>query len=529
MTQVAPPEPSVRIVVIGAGQRGNAYASAVQGTSAAITAVADPVDFRRNDFGKKYIWRQETPAEGQAFADWKEFLQYEVDRRRRAATGQEVEPGPDAAFICTLDTQHADIIIGLAPLGLHILSEKPLATTLDDCLNIYAALLRDGPKSQPNAIFSTGHVLRYSPHNMLLRDLLLHQKVIGDVLSMEHTEPVGWWHFSHSYVRGNWRKESTTAPSLLTKSCHDIDLLLWILSSPADPSSAEPAHLPAVLTSTGHLAAFRRARKPKAAGNATNCLSCPHEQHCMYSAKKIYLETHLAKGNAGWPVSVVSPEIEECLNTAGSAAAEQKLTELLAEDYDAAVTPRTDVEGRNWFGRCVWEADNDVCDDQTVTLSWQDDALEEYPDSSRLAKSATFHMIAHTEAQCQRRGRISGTKGEITYDSTMIRWYSFENGGEQTLYPKQRGGGHGGGDAGLAEHFIDAVDAYKTGRMDLSTAQKTHIGCTLEDVIRSHAVVFAAEESRATRRFIDWLPWWRREVEAKLEERKGWTFVHGPG
>lgn len=108
----------------------------------------------------------------------------------------------DAAFICVLDELHKEVIVGLKPLGLHIMCEKPLATKLADCVEIYKAMLPDYPqKKQPEKIFSIGHVLRYSPHNMMLRKLLLEERVIGDVLSLNHTEPVGWWHFTHSYVR----------------------------------------------------------------------------------------------------------------------------------------------------------------------------------------------------------------------------------------------------------------------------------------------------------------------------------------
>jgi predicted dehydrogenase len=57
----------------------------------------------------------------------------------------------------------------------------------------------DGRKKDP--IFGICHVLRYSPHNMLLRHLVREKEVVGDILSIEHCEPVGWWHFSHSYVR----------------------------------------------------------------------------------------------------------------------------------------------------------------------------------------------------------------------------------------------------------------------------------------------------------------------------------------
>lgn len=199
MTETSVRQP--RILIIGAGSRGNAYARSIALSKlATVASVAEPIPFKRRDLGRKYIWKEQQPEAHQEFTDWRQFLQYEEKRRKLAAAGENVVDGVDAAFICTLDEQHAEIIIGLAPLELHILSEKPLATSLDDCLNIYASLLPK-PGSSPSKVFGIGHVLRYSPHNMLLRELLVEDEIIGEILSVEHTEPVGWWHFAHSYVR----------------------------------------------------------------------------------------------------------------------------------------------------------------------------------------------------------------------------------------------------------------------------------------------------------------------------------------
>lgn len=192
-----------RLLIIGAGARGKAYARAVtKSTTASIVAVAEPIQHKREAFGKKYIWGSAGQPAGpdQSFEDWKDFAQYEQRRRNKQAEGASVPPGVDGVFICTLDETHVEIIVALSPLGLHIMSEKPLATTLADCLKISRSV-QPNPNEPPTQIFAVGHVLRYSPHNIMLRKLLLEDDVIGDVISIEHTEPVGWWHFSHSYVR----------------------------------------------------------------------------------------------------------------------------------------------------------------------------------------------------------------------------------------------------------------------------------------------------------------------------------------
>lgn len=192
-----------RILIIGAGSRGNSYARATtQSSNGIVAGVAEPIVYKRQKLGKAFIWGDDADSgEGQEFDGWKQFLEWELKRRERQANGEDVPEGIDAVFICVLDEQHKEVILGLEPLGLHIMCEKPLATSLDDCVAIYKSLLPHGPGTSPARIFSIGHVLRYSPHNMLLRKLLLEDRVIGDIMSVNHTEPVGWWHFTHSYVR----------------------------------------------------------------------------------------------------------------------------------------------------------------------------------------------------------------------------------------------------------------------------------------------------------------------------------------
>ena len=203
-----------RLLIIGAGSRGNSYARATRlSSNGVIVAVAEPIPYKRRLLGEKYIWGNARPSEGQEFDDWKHYLSWELERRVKATRGEEVPEAIDGVFICVLDEMHKEVIVGLAPLGIHIMCEKPLATSLKDCVSIYKSLLPDFPSSTtPSKIFSIGHVMRYSPHNILLRKLLLEDKVIGEIMSINHTEPIGWWHFAHSYVR-----YGTT-----TSTCHNI-------------------------------------------------------------------------------------------------------------------------------------------------------------------------------------------------------------------------------------------------------------------------------------------------------------------
>jgi predicted dehydrogenase len=211
-----------RILVIGAGSRGSAYARSTQvSTNAVIAAVCEPVAYKRGEFGRKFIWGDSQPTPGQQFEGWQQWVEFENARRAKEKAGEEVERGIDAVFVCVLDEMHEEVVCGIAGLGVHVCCEKPMSTSLKSCVNIYNAL-RDGEKAGMNGhanghingntttetkrkgqgtVFGICHVLRYSPHNMLLRQLVLEKDVIGDVLSIEHVEPVGNWHFSHSYVR----------------------------------------------------------------------------------------------------------------------------------------------------------------------------------------------------------------------------------------------------------------------------------------------------------------------------------------
>ncbi|KAG6007263.1 hypothetical protein E4U21_006181 [Claviceps maximensis] len=494
-----------RFIIVGAGSRGKAYAHAIEtACNGVVSAVCEPLRYKRETLGRMHIWGDHGPQEGQSFDDWTDFVEYEKRRRQRVASGERGLPdGVDGAFVCVLDDMHRHVVIALAGLGLDIMCEKPLATNMEDCLAMYRAVK---PLKASN-IFSIGHVLRYSPHNLMLRRLLVDDMVIGHVNSVVHTEPVGWWHFAHSFVRGNWRNDKTSAPSLLTKSCHDIDLLLWLLSAPARAGHGE-SHLPDFITSTGGVQFFKKSRKPAGAGDATNCMTCPlRDEGCKFSAKNIYMgdRVGLARGNTKWPVDIVVPDIEDYKT---DEERHDVLVQALSQDWDPS-TPKNEVSKRQWYGRCVYEADNNVCDEQFVTMTW--------PESIRPAKRVTFHMSAQTKRQCERVSHFYGEDGEIHADSRTITVDDFRTGKSTTYEPTTTDLGHGGGDTGLAQQFVLACDKVKNHGWDAERAQNELVGCTLEEVIRSHALVFAAEDARLDNKVVDWRKWWDEHVASVVD------------
>jgi len=294
-------------------------------------------------------------------------------------------------------------------------------------------------------------VLRYSPYNQKVVDVI-RSGSLGTPINIVHVEPVGYFHFAHSYVRGNWARESESSFSLLTKSCHDIDILCHYFH-PATPVR---------VSSFGSLSHFRKSAKPLAAGAATKCLECPMEQECAYSAKKIYLDP-VSKGYLGWPADVLTdgpPDVESIMEALQGA-----------------------------YGQCVYESDNDVVDHQVVNIEFSN------------GSTASFTMVAFTEAICERQTRIHFTEGELVGDMTSFKTTSFRERTSETHAPKadtelhEGGGGHGGGDLGLMRAFVGAVKAGKKETLGQGTG--------VEDVLRAHLVVFAAEKSRREGTVVD--------------------------
>ncbi|KNC98940.1 uncharacterized protein SPPG_05902 [Spizellomyces punctatus DAOM BR117] len=423
----------VKIAVIGAGERGKVYASFALHNPllCQVVALAEPVSRRREAFLRRHV---DIPAQN-VFLDWKEMVK--------------VPKLADAVVICTLDQLHAECVVEFAKLGYHILCEKPMAISPQECAAMTRAVV------QANIIFAVCHVLRYSPYNRSLKQLL-EAKACGDVINIVHVEPVGWWHFAHSYVRGNWRCEEQATFSLMAKSCHDLDILCHYMGT---------NHPPRQVHSFGSLSHFRRDKKPAAAGLATRCVDCAFEKDCPYSALKLYLDKS-KHDDRGWPASVVCGGGE---------------VEVDMENVHEALKIGP-------YGRCVYESDNDVCDHQVVNIEFEGGA------------TASFTMVAFSELVCERQTRIHGSRGAIIGDSQTIRYTDFATGkttvidpGTETQGINGGGSGHGGGDYGLMATFIEAV----------AQGNASLLGCSPQQALMSHVLVFAAEEARKKRVVID--------------------------
>ena len=372
---------------------------------------------------------------------------------------------------------HKEAAVAFTNKGYHMLLEKPMATLLTDCKEITMAS-RQNPK-QVNAVC---HVLRYFAPCIKIKELI-DSRIIGDVVNINHTEPVGFWHFAHSFVRGNWHNEKESAFSLLAKCCHDIDLLMYWMSKKQCTK----------VSSFGSLFHFRKENAPR--NSTENCFACECENSCPYSAKKIYLNPLLNHGK--WPCSIVlNSEIQNIFENE-SIDIEDLLSKNDSEKRD--LLQKCLENKKTTYGRCVYRLDNDVCDNQVVNMEFDDGA------------TASLTMIAFSGDICQRKTKIYGTLGEIEWDdsksSSQIVHYDFLTKKTNLIdcssaTPKTRdnpvddlGGlkGHGGSDYWLMDSFIEAV----------LRNDKSLVLTDVEDSFKSHLIVFAAEESRLSKQVVD--------------------------
>lgn len=409
----------VTAVLIGAGLRGSeAYASYAlhHPDELEFVAVAEPVEERRLVFAKNH----KIPAKYQ-FSHYDDLLE-----QGKLA---------DCAFVCTQDTQHYEPVVKALKSGYHVLCEKPMSPKLDEIVSMGAMAKTYG------RILSICHVLRYSPFFVRIKQLLEEQR-IGRLMSIQHIEEVGYWHYAHSFVRGNWRNAEESSPMILQKCCHDMDILLWLTGSRCTS-----------ISSTGDLTYFREEHAPEAA--PAYCMDgCRHREECPYYAPKFYLEHPRA-------------EMDHLVRAVSIDISKEKVLEKLKTGP---------------YGRCVFHCDNTVVDHQAVTLKFENQV------------DVSFEMCAFT-SDCKRKINLMGTHGQIIGDMEegIIKLYDFVTGNEETIEIHVSAGGHGGSDLALVKDFTAQV-ASDGDEKGLTGAQQS---------VESHLMALAAEEARKRHCVID--------------------------
>jgi len=370
----------ITAALLGAGSRGmRAYGSyALQRPhEIKFVAVAEPDETKRKMFAEEH----KIPEERQ-FTSWEELL---------------AEPKlAEALLICTQDRDHYAPTMKALDLGYDILLEKPMSPDAQESLEMAEKAEETGQ------ILTICHVLRYSTFFMKLKDILADKEDVGNIMTIEWTENVGYYHQAHSFVRGNWSNSDESSSMLLQKSCHDIDLIQWLMEEPCEKVS-----------SFGSLSYFREEYAPEGAGE--RCIDCAIEPDCPYSALKWYYHDRNE-----WPANTFEP------------------TGNLKERLKAL------EEGP--YGVCVYRSDNNVVDHQVVNLEFESGA------------TVAFTMSAFTKEQ-GRTFQIGTTKAEIT-GSTLenkisVKYYTGE---EVVVYPERVAGGHGGADFMIMRDFVKQMN-----------------------------------------------------------------------
>ncbi len=397
----------VSAIVIGAGSRGRIYADYALNNphKLKIAGVAEPEAARRKLFAKEH-----NLSETQCFPDWQSIL----SRKKMA----------DAAFICTQDNMHVEPAIAAMNQGYNLLLEKPVATSPEGCLQ----MLKEYQKHSIS--IAVGHVLRYTGFFHRIKQLIDNGE-IGRITGIQHNENIGHIHYSHSYVRGNWRREELASPILLAKSCHDMDILLYLTNARQ-----------VKISSFGNRSVFTEANKPK--GTPRRCLDgCPLDSVCPYFAPRIYMT-----GSTDWPVDTIT-------------------TDLTPKGIKEAL-----LSGP--YGRCVYSCDNDVMEQQTVNMLF-DNSIP-----------AVFSMSAFTESTC-RTLKVVGEKGQINghMEKNEIEIHNFSSNDVKTIHLENTSTLHGGGDTGIMQNFISHI-----------ANPAIPLRSSFEESIFSHIITFTAEKAR---------------------------------
>ncbi len=410
----------ITAITCGAGSRGNVYGGYAANfpEQINIVGVAEPIPVRNERYTKKHNIPEEN-----RFNTWED-----VFKRPKFA---------DVMIITMPDHLHYVPCMKAMEMGYDVLLEKPMAQTAQQCRDILDMTRKTG------RIVAVCHVLRYSPYFIKMKKLI-EEGAVGALISVQHMEPIEHIHMSHSYVRGNWHDSKLTTPIILAKSCHDLDILRWMIGKESKS-----------IVAMGNLKWFRQENAP--GGSTDRCMNgCAAESSCPYSAMKIYYRER------GWLYVFDLPEEKE-------KQGDSILEYLRTTNY----------------GRCVYRMENDQPDHYITSIQFDDDI------------TASFSMEAHT-SYGGRRTRVMGSMGDMVGDMEELTINDFRTGKSITLVPKAedvenyKNSGHGGGDWLLMRDFVTAV----------ANQDPKYLTSTIDQSIESHLMGFAAEDSRKTNKVI---------------------------
>lgn len=367
----------VTAITCGAGARGNVYGNyAVQYPGhLKIVGVAEPIPLRNDRYAAKH----------------------NIESANRFTTWEHVFQKPkfaDTIIITTPDDLHYGPCMEALKMGYDVLLEKPISPSEKECRDILALAKKTG------RIVAVCHVLRYAPYFIKLRELI-QSGAIGELVSIQHLEPIGYDHMAHSYVRGNWHNSNKTTPIILAKSCHDLDILRWMVGRPSKSIQA-----------FGDVKWFRKENAPP--GSTARCTDgCAVESSCPYSAIEHYQRRRsrvyvfdLPEDRTGWDDAI--------------------LAKLKTTNY----------------GRCVFRMENDQPDHYITNILFENNI------------TASFSMEAFTSYE-GRRTRVMGTTGDIVGDMNSFVLTDFRS-GKKTEW-RETTDGHGGGDWRLVANWIQAI------------------------------------------------------------------------
>ncbi len=405
------------LILVGGGDRGSCYLKYLKSNPEQfkLVALAEPVKEKREYLRDLY----NVPAD-MCFESYEEVL-----KRPKFA---------DIVMICTQDQMHFEPAMMAINQKYDLLLEKPIAPTPEECYKI----AENANKNKVRVLVC--HVLRYTPFYKAVKEFISDGN-IGEIMNVIHTEGVGNVHMSHSYVRGNWRKLSESAPMLLAKCCHDTDLFQWLLGEKCTR-----------VQSVGTLSYFTKQNMPE--GATKRCTDgCPHKATCYYYAPDLY--------------KIDTAEV-------------QHFRAIVAKKFNPTDAEVDEILKTSPYGRCVYQCDNDVVDHQIVNMQFGEGKY-----------------VSLTMSGFNKGGRVTtfmGTKGELkaNMEDQTLEFYSFETRKTSQVYrpcevlDQTIAGGHGGGDAGIMADLYE----YIANDNPSTSISSIDISCM------SHLICFAAEQAR---------------------------------